>query len=97
MNDWAVALFDDFVHPIQVAIMEAFDWIGEPLSPTKFAAMSGDEDPIPVTKASHHFRVLNTYGLLKIVELRPVRGATEVIYTPADAESTQGWPGIAKA
>lgn len=85
MIDWYVALFDHFVHPIQVAIMESFDWVGEPLSPSQFAAMSGEDEPIPVTKASYHFRALEQYGVLKVIEVRPIRGAGEVIYLPTGA------------
>ena len=78
-----MALFDHFVHPVQVGIMEAFEWIGEPFSPSQFVAMSDEATPV-VSNASYHFRALEEYGLLTIVEVRHVRGAGEVIYTIAE-------------
>ena len=83
MNDWAVVLFDHFVHPVQVAIMEAFDWIEEPFSPSQFFEMKGDVS-LTLSNASYHFRALEQYGVLAVAELRPVRGAIEVIYQPAE-------------
>jgi hypothetical protein len=83
LTDWYVALFDRFVHPVQVGIMEAFDWIAEPFSPSQFVAMWDGSPPV-VSNASYHFRALERYGVLTVVEVRSVRGAGEVIYRPAD-------------
>ena len=54
MDDWALVLFDRMVHPLQVGIMEAFDWIGEPLSPSLFVALNRGHS-LDVRTVSHHF------------------------------------------
>jgi hypothetical protein len=81
MNDWALVLFDRRVSPIQVAVMSAFDWIGEPFSPSQFFAMY-DEDAPTLTNVSYHMRALENFGLLRVVDTRMVRGAVEVTYWP---------------
>jgi hypothetical protein len=78
--DWA-ALIDAEVHPAKIAIVEAFDWIGEPFSASQLVAMGGPS--VGMNAASYHMRALAKNGLLRPVEVRPVRGASEVIYAPA--------------
>ncbi|HTR75137.1 MAG TPA: hypothetical protein VMH33_07740 [Solirubrobacterales bacterium] len=82
MSNWALALFDRSVHPTQVAVMEAFDWIGKPFSPVQFAEMG---DPLmQVNRVAYHMRALAAIGLIEVVNTRRVRGAIETIYAPVD-------------
>jgi hypothetical protein len=83
VDDWALVLFDRMVHPLQVGIMEAFDWMGEPLSPSLFVALNR-RHCFDVRTVSYHFRALEEYGLLELVEIRRVRGAHEVMYAPTE-------------
>jgi hypothetical protein len=81
MTGWAAVLFERSVHPTQVAVMEAMDWIGEPFSPVQFCAMNGHR--FEVGHAGYHFRKLVDAGLIECVGQRPVRGAVEHFYRRA--------------
>lgn len=75
--DWA-QLVPLIVHPMKVAIIEAIDWIGQPLSPTDMVRML--EGEVSVSYASYHFRELKKLGAIEVVRTRQVRGANESFY-----------------
>lgn len=67
-----------FLHPVKVAVLEAFLWIDEPFSPKHLEEMSDGE--IGVSLAAYHMRTLAQHGLLEISHQRPVRGALQTFY-----------------
>lgn len=59
--------------------MSAFEWIGEPFSPSQFFAMYDEAVPT-LPNVSYHMRALEKFGLLKVIDTRMVGGAIEVTY-----------------
>ena len=76
--DWT-ALVDTAVHELKVAIAEALDWIGEPLSETELW-MVLDLGKHEYYNVQYHAKTLEELGLLREVWERKARGATEVYY-----------------
>lgn len=76
--DWSV-LVPHPVHPARVAIIEALEWIEEPLSATDLRKTFGDPR-LGVPYISYHLIKLGKIGALKVVSSRSVRGATEKFY-----------------
>ena len=74
---WETALLA-LLHPVQIAIVEALRWIGEPLSPVVLVAVF--EDEIGLNYVSYHCRRLIAAGVLAEVGGRQVRGAYEHHY-----------------
>jgi hypothetical protein len=66
------------VHPTQVLITEAMEWIGEPVSPALLTTVFGDG--FDVGHVGYHVRKLAEAGVLTMVDTRPVRGALEHFY-----------------
>jgi Helix-turn-helix domain len=75
--DWE-ALVALLVHPIRVSIIEAMDWIGEPLSATDLDRLLPDR--LGVSLISYHLRKLVDLGVLEPVRKDTVRGAIQTFY-----------------
>lgn len=75
--DWA-ALVPRIMHPMRVTIVEAFRWLGQPLSPTDLKWILDEE--FSVSFVSYHVRELARVGVLEKVRTRQVRGAQETFY-----------------
>lgn len=78
--DWD-ALIGRLVHPTQVAIIEAMQWIDRPLSPVELVRVFDGE--IPLSSLAYHVRRLAELDVLVNVGMRQVRGAREHFYTLA--------------
>lgn len=76
--DWA-GLVAQTVHPAKVAIVEALQWIGHPLSALELTAILADahygKDLI-----AYHARALAELGAIEVAASRRVRGAWENYY-----------------
>jgi hypothetical protein len=84
--DWT--RFTLLVHPIQVAIVEAFLWIGQPLSAKDFSQMFADQIGQAATGTSYmsyHVRELAKVGVLEARGTESVRGAVRRFYFLAGA------------
>jgi hypothetical protein len=75
--DWS-ELVGRFIHPTQVAIIEAARWIDEPLSPTQFAHILDGQPSLSST--AYHVRRLAELEVLRRTDSRQVRGAMETFY-----------------
>lgn len=64
---WWAALFVDLLHPVQVAIIEAFGWIGQPLTIRDLSQIIGGVEPV---RLDHHLGRLRTLGVIDC-RLRP--------------------------
>ncbi len=76
------ALIDASVHELKIAIVEALDWIDQPLSATEFWLLLGPGKYVYATVA-YHARTLEEMGLTVELWRREARGATEVYYAAA--------------
>lgn len=79
--DWAE--FTRLVHPMQVAIVEALLWIGQPLSAKDFSLLFAGQIEHAVAKTSfmsYHVRALAKAGLLELYGTESVRGAVRRLY-----------------
>lgn len=78
--DWH-ALIEAVVHELKIAIAEALDWIGQPLSAKElWMLLEGKHD---YSSVAYHTRTLEEVGLTEEVWRREVRGAIEIYYAPA--------------
>jgi hypothetical protein len=75
------ALFDESIHELKIAIAEALDWIGEPLSATELWIIFDLKHTYH--NVAYHARSLEETGLTVEVWQRGARGATEIYYAPA--------------
>jgi predicted transcriptional regulator len=75
--DWD-ALIGRLVHPTQVAIIEAMEWIDRPLSPVELARVF--EREVPLSSVAYHVRRLAELGVVVNTGMRRVRGAREHFY-----------------
>lgn len=85
--DWAE--FTRLVHPMQVAIVEALLWIGQPLSAKDFSLLFEGEIQQAAVKTSfmsYHVRALARAGLLELLGTESVRGAVRKFYFVAGEE-----------
>lgn len=80
--DWA-CLVDRYVHEYKVAIAEALDWIGQPLSAKELWYILDLTTQTEYQALAYHARTLQRLGLTVEDAFREVRGATEVYYLPA--------------
>lgn len=78
--DWH-SLIDSYVHEIKIAIAEALDWIGQPLSAKELWLLL-DLGKHDYSAVAYHARTLEKQGLTREVWAREARGATEVYYLP---------------
>jgi hypothetical protein len=80
--DWP-CLVDRYVHEFKVAIAEALDWIGQPLSAKELWYVLDLTTQSEYQTLAYHARTLERMGLTVEFAFREVRGATEVYYLPA--------------
>jgi hypothetical protein len=74
---WA-SLVSRVLHPIQVLVVEALAWVGDPLAPSDIARFSnGKYNPSIV---GYHVRALEKLGVVELLDTEPVRGATRHNY-----------------
>jgi hypothetical protein len=78
------ALIPISVHPMKVAIIEALQWIGVPLSPKDLDRLFDKE--FGVSLVSYHMRTLADAGVVEKVGQQSVRGAVQSFYTLAARE-----------
>jgi hypothetical protein len=80
--DWD-KLFAISVHPTQVEVLSAMEWLEIPISPVMLSiALEKNRDG--VGHVGYHMRKLAQHGLLKLDSTRQVRGAVEHLYLLAD-------------
>jgi hypothetical protein len=77
---WEAAFFS-LLHPVQVAAVEAFVWIGEPLSTLLLYESFGRAWPFGTV--GYHLRRLADQGVLEESFWEPRRGAREHFYVLA--------------
>lgn len=79
--DWPT-LIDESVHEVKVGIVEALDWIGQPLSAKElFLILGARRDSLGTLV--YHVKALRDMGLIVATDKRMVRGACETYYLPA--------------
>jgi len=76
--DWA-ALVAQTVHPAKVAIVEALQWVGHPLSALELTALLADAH-YGKDLVAYHARALAKLGAIEVAATRRVRGAWENYY-----------------
>lgn len=76
-----MALIDKSIHELKIAIAEAVDWIGEPLSATELWIIFDLKHTYH--NVAYHARSLQEAGVTVEVWQRRARGATEIYYAPA--------------
>jgi hypothetical protein len=76
--DWE-GLVPLIVHPVKVAIIEAIDWINEPLSASDLTKVIND-GKLRLPHVAYHVKNLGEIGVLKVVRRRAVRGSLEKFY-----------------
>jgi hypothetical protein len=74
---WEAAFFS-LLHPVQVAAVEAFGWIGEPISTRLLYEVLNRAWPLGTI--GYHVRRLARTGVLEERYREPVRGVTEHFY-----------------
>jgi hypothetical protein len=72
------ALVSRLVHPSKVAIIEAMDWLGVPLSPRELDLMLDEQ--VGVSNVSYHMKTLAEAGAMEVVRRQAVRGTTQTFY-----------------
>lgn len=85
--EWEM-LVPHLVHPVKVAIIEAMQWVGEPLSSRELDRMFDEE--YGVSLVAYHMRTLADVGVVEAVRQQAVRGALQTFYVltakePADS------------
>jgi len=75
------SLVSRFLHPIQVAAIEAMAWIELPISPSDVSSMLDGE--YSASHVAYHVKALFDRGFLELVDIEPVRGATRHLYVLA--------------
>jgi hypothetical protein len=73
------ALVPHIVHPLKVLIVEAMQWIDEPLSASDLTKVIDDEK-YGLSHVSYHTVRLASAGVIEVVRTRPVRGSLEKFY-----------------
>jgi len=73
-------LVSEVVHPVKIAVMEAYFWIGQPLSKVELTRLFGDREQFYISLVGYHVDGLYRHGLLEVVTTRETRGATETYY-----------------
>jgi len=85
-------------HPMRIQIVSEINKPGRTLSPSRFAELIER----PLSLVGYHFKELEKFECIELVEKRPVRGATEHIYRASrrvlfDSDEWAQLPGIMKA
>lgn len=73
------ALVPHVVHPLKVSIVEAMQWIGQPLSASDLTKVIDDEE-FGLSHVSYHMVKLAKAGVIEVVGQRQVRGSLEKFY-----------------
>lgn len=79
------ALIPYLVHPVKVAIIEASQWIEEPISARELDCVFDEQFGLPLV--SYHVRNLAGMGVLKKEGQQSVRGALQTFYVLAEKET----------
>jgi hypothetical protein len=87
--DWA-ALVPRTVHPVKVSIIEAMEWIGEPVSATELTEMFEESEGHYLSLVSYHMGGLVDLGAVEKISHRAVRGARETFYFLEPAMTRRG-------
>jgi hypothetical protein len=77
---WEAAFFS-LLHPVQIAAVEAYEWIDEPMSPHMSYELLGGTWALGTV--SYHVRRLADQGVLEERYREPVRGALAHYYVLA--------------
>lgn len=77
-RDPATVIARALSHPLRVTILMKMNTPRRRLSPARFSEETGE----PLGNCSYHFRQLDGFGLIELVETKQVRGATEHLYEP---------------
>lgn len=76
--DWE-ALVPHVIHPVRVAMIETFGWIGEPLSATDFEKIFASSN-YTTSNLSYHLGKLTKAGVLVKVDEEESRGSVRKFY-----------------
>jgi len=74
---WEAAFFS-LLHPVQIAVVEALGWTGEPMSSRLLFEVLGGAWPLGTV--GYHVHRLALTGVLEERYREPVRGVTEHFY-----------------
>jgi hypothetical protein len=79
--DWSL-LVPRTVHPLKVAIIEAIEWIGEPMAASELVNVVDeiDNEKFGLSHVSYHMNRLEELGALNVVRREQVRGAMKSYY-----------------
>jgi hypothetical protein len=72
------ALIDSQVHPVKVAVIEALQWVGGPLSAREIWLMGTGE--LEYGTVAYHVKALLKLGHITPTAMSPVRGSLEKFY-----------------
>jgi Helix-turn-helix domain len=73
------SLVPHLVHPVKVAIIEAMEWVGVPVSPRELDRIFDEQ--FGVSLVSYHMRTLADVGVVEKVRQQSVRGAVQTFYS----------------
>lgn len=73
-------LLSSLLHPTQVLILDAVDWIDVPVGPRDLVQVF--DGKVPLSNLSYHFRRLGDLGVIEPVEEERVRGAVAKFWVP---------------
>jgi DNA-binding transcriptional ArsR family regulator len=77
--DWD-RLLSSLLHPTQVLILDAVDWIDVPAGPRDLVQVL--DGKVHIDNLSYHFRRLGDLGILEAVGQEQVRGALAKFWIP---------------
>jgi hypothetical protein len=75
--NWS-CLVDLFIHPAKIAIIEAFHWIGQPMSPSELEKILDSKWDLETL--AYHTKFLRDGAILESRGNRAVRGSRETYY-----------------
>jgi predicted transcriptional regulator len=76
--DWS-RVIDSHVHEVKVAVIEALNWIGGPLSAKELWLIFGPQR-YPYPTVAFHVKALAKAGLVQQTDARQARGSSEKYY-----------------
>jgi hypothetical protein len=82
--DWS-SLIEKEIHEVKVAVVEALDWIGGPLSAKELHLILDERHRYQTV--AHHINGLAKQGVIEQTHVRPARGAEEKYYLLAQVPS----------